>query len=214
MIKTLSFIPDKVIEQRVSKMLAGFESEHGRITNPPIPIDQLVEFHLDLCFDWDDIDDTDENKILGCLDPSEKKIFMNTRRRDHFEDYIGTEAFTKAHEVGHWDLHVGKSDETQLALPLMSVPEKYMCIQDKKDSREIQAEKYAAYLLMPHHLLMSAIHGLDLMQWHTLYELKDTFGVTISAMKNRLVGMGLIYVSTDGAIYHTQAEHLGISPML
>lgn len=213
MITNPTFMPDRVIEQRAHQMLSGFESRFGKIASPPVPIDKLIERHLDLWIEWCDIADTDDEKILGYLKPDEKKIYMNALRRDHFEEYIGTEAYTKAHEVGHWDMHVIKSGETQLQLPFFAPPQTFLCRGDKKDSREIQAERYAAYLLMPHHLVISEIAGLDLTRWRTLYELKDKFGVTITALKNRLVGLKLIYISQDGKIFHSEEESTGMQLM-
>lgn len=157
MIRREGFIPDPIIEARAYKLLAGFEGQFGKIKEPPVPINQIIECYLDLWFDWDDIEDSEDEKILAYLEPSEKKIHLNARRREHFETFIGSEAFTQAHEVGHWDLHVDKSGETQLELPFFTTIQRCACRQDKRDSREIQAEKYAAYLLMPHLLLMTAI---------------------------------------------------------
>ena len=188
-------------------MLAGFEARFGKVSKPPIPIDRIVESYLDLWIDWDIIEDTNEEKILGLLDPTTKKIRLNERHRDHFDEYVGTEAYTKAHEVGHWDLHiVKKTDAVQLALLPTADVEPYLCRQQKFDKREIQAEKYAAYLLMPHHLLMDAIKGADLTDWRALYQMKDSFGVTITAFTKRLRGLDLIHIATDKKIFSSKAE--------
>jgi Zn-dependent peptidase ImmA (M78 family) len=214
MIKDVSFIPDKVIEKKALVMLAGFEAQYGKVTHPPVPIDRLVECYLDLWIDWDDIADTDEEKILGCLDPNARKIYMNTRHRDHFEDYIGTESYTKAHEVGHWDMHVARPEEmVQLSLLPSAESHQLLCRASRRDPREIQAERYAAYLLMPHHLVMSEIEGLDIWQWPTLYDLQRLFGVTISAFTNRLKGLGLIYISPNSLVFHSEEEYQGIKSM-
>lgn len=207
MIKDVSFVPDQIIENKALAMLAGFEAQYGKVTRPPVPIDRLVECYLDLWVDWDDIADTEGEKVLGCLDPDAKKIYMNTRHRDHFEDYIGTEAYTKAHEVGHWDMHVAREEMRQLSLLSSVDSRQVLCRASKWDPREFQAERYAAYLLMPHHLVKSAIEGLDIWQWPTLYDLKDLFGVTISAFTNRLKGLSLIYISPNGLVLHSKEEY-------
>lgn len=210
MIKDKIFIPDSTLEGKAYAMLMGFESQYGKIYNPPIPIDKIVECYLDLWIDWDEIEDTGEEKILGFLDPSTKKICINIHHRDLFEEHIGLEAFTKAHEVGHWDLHVTKkADAVQLPLLESEVTQPYLCRQSKFDKREIQAEKYAAYLLMPHNLLITAINNTDLTNWPTLYSLRDTFGVTITAFTKRLSGLGMIYIDNDGKIFHTKEEAMG-----
>lgn len=214
MIRDAIFIPAEIIEEKALKMLAGFESQYGKIVQPPVPIDRIVERYLDLWIDWDDIEDTDDEKILAYLDPDNKKIRMNTKRRDHFEGFFGTESYTKAHEVGHWDLHVVKSGETQIALPFFTDTKKYLCRQSTKDSREIQAEMYAAYLLMPYPLVMQTINGLNIWNWHKLYDLQKMFGVSITAFTKRLKGLNLIYIAPDKGIFHSEAEYQGYKAML
>ncbi|GER79146.1 MAG: hypothetical protein DPW21_00550 [Anaerolineae bacterium] len=214
MIKDIRFIPDDEIESKAYALLTGFESQFGKVDKPPIPIDRIVEAYLDLWIDWDVIKDTDEEKILGLLDPTTKKIRLNERHRDHFDEYVGTEAYTKAHEVGHWDLHIAKkNDAVQLSLLPVINSEPYLCRQQKFDKREIQAEKYAAYLLMPHHLLMNATRGIDLTNWQTLYSLKDSFGVTITAFTKRLKGLGLIYITDDKKIFRSSEEASGVKSL-
>lgn len=214
MIKDKRYIPDDEIESKAYALLNGFETKFGQVNMPPVPIDRIVEAYLDLWIDWDIIEDTEEAKILGFLDPKNKKIRLNERHRDHFDEYVGTEAYTKAHEVGHWDLHITKNNNV-VQLPLLSTAEDkpYLCRQQKFDKREIQAEKYAAYLLMPHHLVMSAIQGIDLTQWPNVYSLRDNFGVTITAFTKRLKNLGLIYITADGKIYHSKEEANGIKSM-
>ncbi len=210
MIKDKRFMPDSEIEKKACAMLSGFESQFGKVSKPPIPIDRIVESYLDLWIDWDVIEDTDEEKILGFLNPDTKKIRLNERHRDHFENYIGTEAFTKAHEVGHWDLHVAKKgDAVQLPLLAPENSQPYLCRQANLDQREFQAERYAAYLLMPHHLLMETINGVDLTSFPVLYSLKEIFGVTITAFTKRLKGLHLIYITDDKKIYRSEEEALG-----
>ncbi len=207
MIKDKRFIPDDEIESKAYTLLNGFESQYGKVNKPPIPIDQIVESYLQLWIDWDVINDNDVEKILGLLDPKTKKIRLNEKHRYHFDEYVGTEAYTKAHEVGHWELHIAKkNDAVQLLLLPNAGSEPYLCRQQKLDKREIQAEKYAAYLLMPHHLLMVAIQGADLTSWPTLYSLKDDFGVTITAFTKRLKSLGLIYITDDKKIFHSKEE--------
>ncbi len=214
MIKDKRYIPDSEIESKAYALLVGFESQYGKLIKPPVPIDRIIESYLDIWIDWDNIQDTDEEKILGLLNPNTKKIHMNERHRNHFEEYIGTEAYTKAHEVGHWDLHVAKKNEA-VQLPLLMPTDgiTYLCRQQKLDNREIQAEKYAAYLLMPHHLLMDAINYVDITKWPELYALKNSFGVTITAFTKRLRGLQLIYITDDGKIFHSKEESLGIKSL-
>lgn len=213
MIKNQRFIPDDEIESKAYALLNGFEAQYGKVLKPPVPIDRIIEAYLDLWLDWDNIEDTDEQKILGLLDPDAKKIQLNERHRSHFEDYLGTEAYTKAHEVGHWDLHIVKNNEAfQLALLLPTASPTYLCRDLKFDKREIQAEKYAAYLLMPHHLIIEAINSVDITTWPVLYSLKDAFGVTITAFTKRLKDLGLIHIE-DKKIFRSKEEAQGLKSL-
>ena len=81
------------------------------------------------------------------------------------------------------------------------------------DRRELQAERFAAFLLLPKHLLVPAIEGVDLLQWATLYRLRDAFHVSISALTFRLQGLGLIYVK-DKTLYPSKAAAIGQLPLL
>lgn len=212
-IKNIKFIPEIEIEKRANSLLGKFESEFGKLTKPPIPIDKLIEKFLDLHFDWDDIEEDEDEKILGCLLPNARKIMMNSRHIDFFNKYWGTETYTKAHEVGHWDLHITKpGDAVQLGLPGFSEGNQYLCRNNGNESREIQAEIYASYLLMPNYLIMQEINNLELTKWHNIYALRDLFSVSITAMKNRLTALGLIYVCND-VIYRSIEEAQGIGTL-
>lgn len=210
MLREKRYVPDSEIENKANALLNGFQSQYGIINSPPIPIDQIIEHYLDLWLDWDTINDRDDAKILGLLNHNTKKITLNEKHRDHFEEYIGTEAFTKAHEVGHWDLHVVKIGEP-VQLPLLGdiYSEPYLCRQEKLDKREFQAERYASYLLMPHDLLLEKIMGVDLTKWHNLYSLKDAFGVTITAFTKRLKGLGKIFINDNKQIFLSKEEAHG-----
>ena len=210
MIKGITFIPDKVIEGKANKMLAGFESKFGKILHPPIPIDSIVERHLELFFDWDKIEDTEEEHILSCLIPGSKKIIMNEFHRDFFDEHWGTEAFTKAHEVGHWDMHVIKGEGAiQVGLPGFLDERQDLCRQQSSNPREIQANMYAAYLLMPYTLLVQEINGNELDNWPIIYDLKNRFDVSITAMTKRLVNLRLVYISDDGKVFRSLEEGRG-----
>ena len=188
-----TFIPDSVLERKAYELLSSFEMDFGRILEPPIPINKIIERHLELDFDWDDIDDSEDEKILGFLDPSTRKIHMNSRRRDHFDTYVGSEAFTQAHEVAHWQLHVTKADEMQLEFSFVEMVSPFACtFSQRRSSTEIQADRYAAYLLMPHHLIRQEIERVKLTSWVELKTLSKRFGVTPTALRIRLEGMGLL----------------------
>ena len=94
LIKDVRFVPDEEIEGKAYRLLADFESQFGRISKPPIPIDKVIEKFLDLRFDWDEIED-DDGMILGCLHPDSRKIMMNSRHIDFFDEHWGPKSIRR-----------------------------------------------------------------------------------------------------------------------
>jgi Zn-dependent peptidase ImmA (M78 family) len=141
--------------------------------------------------------------------------------------------FTLAHEIGHHELHLLQNgveqlemDFTEDGVPLTNddaavlarsgVSSKgYLCRESgsQKDMRETQADRFAGYLLLPEHLLLPAIEGVNLLNWPTLYRLREQFGVSISALTIRLSNLGLLHVSGK-SLYRSEAEATGMKRML
>lgn len=218
---TMPFLSDDELERRANHLLRRWEALDGNpLVQPPVPVSFIAEILLELRILWDVIDDSNDPPILACIRPSTKTITMNEARRNHFDTFFGTEEYTLAHEVGHWDLHVHETEYTQPPLLydcdmddatetiMQSIQPTRLCRGDKQSRYEIQAERYASYLLMPKHLLLSAIDGLDLCQWRTIYALRDQFNVSPTAMCKRLEALGLIHVS-EGCLYPSKAERDG-----
>jgi Zn-dependent peptidase ImmA (M78 family) len=197
----------EVIEAKAEALLVAYEAEFGAITEPPVPIEHLIEAHLDIWIDWDMIEEKGSEVILAYIDPQERKICMNESRRARFEEYLGTETFTFAHEVGHWDLHVTETEYVQLGFLDIIQPKRFLCRWNKHDRLEWQANRYAATLIMPKGMVLREIEGVDICKWANLYPLKDRFGVTITAFRKRLEELGLIYLSPEGDLYSSQEAY-------
>ena len=215
---TMPYLSDNQLEQRANLLLQQWALEDKPVTEPPVPVSLIAEIVLRLRIDWDEIADSDEAPILGFLNAPKRKIHINDRRRAHFAQYPGSEEYTLAHEVGHWVLHVVQSNGTQHSF--LSVndwlretamygsvsPRPYQSKDERR--RELQANRFASYLLLPRSLILPAISGLDLCTWSTLYTLRDRFNVSISALCNRLEGMGLIAIEGK-TIYPSRAQRDG-----
>ncbi|WP_313163934.1 hypothetical protein [Sedimentibacter sp.] len=77
-----------------------------------VDIDHIIEFIYGLDIIWEDIDKLDVGgMILAAIKPSEKLIIMNESKKDLFKEKMGTMNFSKAHELGHWVLHVTEQKE-------------------------------------------------------------------------------------------------------
>ncbi len=189
------FIPEASLEKLANELLERYEREIEPIFRPPVPVEKIADFLLELSLEWLDIPDTEAEPILAYLNPGSKTIRLNERRLAYFEQYPGIYEYTLAHEIGHYRLHL-LGDNLQSG-------QTYVCRyqQQTKDRREWQAERFASYLLLPASLLLPALKGVDLYRWPTLYRLRDQFQVSITALKIRLEGLKYLYVTNNGRLY-------------
>lgn len=191
------FISDATLEELAEALLDRYEAEIEPITAPPVPVEQIADFLLELNIEWLDIPDTEEAPILAYLHPASQTIRLNERHLAHFEQHPGVYEYTLAHEIAHYQLHVTETTQSDHFFV-------YRHRQVAKDRREWQAERFASYLLMPGSLLLPAIDGLDLQHWPTLYRLRDQFRVSITALTIRLEAMGYLHVAANGRLYPTK----------
>lgn len=158
------YMPDHAIERDAEALLAQYAHARGLEIKAPIPIEDIVEKHLKLRVEFDDLHrlldvprsgldpdifgaiwlDIGRIVIDESLDPEERPA-MEGRYR-----------FTLAHEGGgHWRLHRGlvRSDRDQGAL-FADVPKPtVVCRSRDKERVEWQADFYASCLLMPRRLV-------------------------------------------------------------
>jgi len=97
--------------------------------------------------------------------------------------------FTLAHEIGHLKLHRGR--------PLIVDSTVRVNMRDATSARatdreEMEANRFAAALLMPEDLVISAVDALDSSNPKTLQqELAKSFDVSTEAMGYRLINLGI-----------------------
>lgn len=181
----MKFIPDAKIEELTLKRISEYEKKFSQIS-PPVPLDIIIEQIFNLTIDWDLL----KKEALGGLDPQKRLLIVNEYYLDLFKEKPGLERFTKAHELGHWDLHV---DEAQLShsslfdshgsevflretTPKGNLvyiiknawldPELYKILKRESVGRDSpsmasQVGKYASYLLMPTHLVKKYIEKVE-----------------------------------------------------
>lgn len=110
-------------------------------TRPPIPVHRIAEENgVDIVFaDFGKHTKT----VAGFCDFNQAKLFVNR------EDRQDRQSFTIAHELGHWILHrdlFRAKPDLYPILPRFADP-------NKDDPLEKEANKFAANLLVPGHLL-------------------------------------------------------------
>jgi Zn-dependent peptidase ImmA (M78 family) len=192
----IPFISETDLEQRANDLLVQFARAIEPVQSPPVPVEKIADFLLNLNIDWVEIPDTEEEPVLAYIHAQTQTIRLNERRLSHFEQYPGTYEFTLAHEIGHYLLHLTGQEQLYRFRPATW------------ERREWQAEQFASYLLLPSHLLLPAIEGLNLQSWPDLYRLRDRFNVSITALRIRLEKLGYLFVAENGRIYPDEASSM------
>lgn len=225
---------DSDIEAAANALLDRYHKEIEAISEPPVPVEAIADFLLELHLDWGPIEDEDGAPVLAYINAQTRAIRLNERRRAHFESFPGLYEFTLGHEIGHERMHVIADGSVQLEMPLdfagaisparattleravsmearRGVGREYLCRETggAKDMRELQADIFAGYLLMPARLLGPALERVDLRSWRSLYQVRDRFHVSISALTVRLKRLGLLYIDSGGKLRESEAEANG-----
>jgi len=159
--RDVPYLTKHQIEDEVNVLLAEYSEQHAKIAAPPIPIDEIIEFHLGLVLELKDMRQLFgmadvhgvlwvNDKIVGVdqgLDPS------------RYPSMLGRFHFTLAHEAGHWRLHrqfyLKNTDQRSLFEETPTKPA-YVCRStEAKKPVEWQADFFAACALMPRPMVIS-----------------------------------------------------------
>jgi Zn-dependent peptidase ImmA (M78 family) len=150
----------------------------------PVPIESIAD-HLNLRATASDLDD----EMSGVL------VFDGKRGAIAYNSSHASvrQRFTVAHEIGHYMLHV-KNSTSKLFLDRYTVYRRDDQSSHGNDREEIEANAFAAALLMPERLVRQEIkkHDLDLDDEDDLDVLAKRFSVSTTAMTFRLGNLGLL----------------------
>ena len=179
-------------ERKAASILRRHAETTGQALSLPVPIEMIVEQTYELTVIYDNIDEPDDAMILGALDPSSRTIVMNEAHQDLFEDVIGPDRFTLAHELSHWVYDA--DDPNQMALFRPDGNDRVFCLDrravglsDSERIREVNANKLAAALLLPASLVLDEAHRIATVDHRTL---ASSWGVSQQAFAIRLEQLG------------------------
>jgi Zn-dependent peptidase ImmA (M78 family) len=156
------YLSDADIETEANMLLKSFEVKYGTIQTAATPLDEIIENHLGLGFE---ITDLGHPAILGQLDIKQNLIRINTLLDPHQDRRKeGRYNYTLAHEGGHQVLHRPYAEALMEAPSLFDGEEEeneiILCRrEDQKAPIEIQADKFAACLLMPRSKVIQQFMG-------------------------------------------------------
>jgi Zn-dependent peptidase ImmA (M78 family) len=166
------YIDDDAIERDAAALLAQYASAKSLEIRAPIPIEDIVEKHLKLRVEFDDLHRLLDVPRSGLgLDPDIFGAIWLDSGRVVIDESLDPEVrpamegryrFTLAHEGGgHWRLHRGlvRTDPDQGAL-FKDVPNAGVICRSSqaKERAEWQADFYASCLLMPRRLVHAEWH--------------------------------------------------------
>jgi uncharacterized protein DUF955 len=168
--KKVPYLREEQIERDAAALLAEYERESGVRIARAVPIEDIVEKHLKLGIEFDDMHRLFkhprsgfgfEPDILGAISFDSRRIVIDeSLDPEENPSKEGRYRFTLAHEGGgHWRLHrhLFAKDPAQISLFNESSSASVVCrSRQAKDPIEWQADFYASCLLMPRTLVMAA----------------------------------------------------------
>jgi Zn-dependent peptidase ImmA (M78 family) len=214
------YISDESIERDAETLLAQYAHARGVEIRAPIPIEDIVEKHLKLRVEFNDLHRLlgvprggfgTEPDIFGAIWLESGEIVIDESLDPEARPTIeGRYRFTLAHEGGgHWRLHRGlvRSDRDQEALFADAPKPTVICRSSQAKERvEWQADFYASCLLMPRRLVLAEWHRLGRTKPLLLSDLRPN-GKVMSRAENLIHEQGRGEVdAVDDALFETVAE--------
>lgn len=220
------FLRHQEIENATLCLLTDYGQKYGEVVDPPAPVEEILESHLGLTLDFDDLAARlGLPDVLGATWIQDQRVLVD-QSLDPTDNppKEGRYRFTLAHELGHWELHRHHflASARQPSLFGEEAEPSIVCrTSTRKEPMEWQADTFAGYLLMPKDMILqaweaqhggmepyiaeeemadlSAKWGLAEDRQPTVGVAKDmarVFNVSGQAMQIRLIGLGLIRTET------------------
>lgn len=182
-------LTDEMIETQAQMDLIAHQRASRQALSFPIYPEEIAKalWGTEIIFE-DSVQDPEGKEVFACFVPSENRIYFNTTLKCS----EGQGSFTLAHEVGHASLHNFLNKISNVKV--MCRGSQTLPIKEKKI--EAQADKYAAFLLMPTLAVMDKLSSLGIKSGDKVNlsevsaELRSHFGVSLHALENRLIEMG------------------------
>ncbi len=200
------------IEAAAAMTLDSYERRFGEVLAPPVPVEEILECDLKLDFGLEDLKADLGADALGALWAGERRVRVDASLDPTlFPEKEGRYRFTVGHEIGHWQLHrhlfVANADQGSL-FDKPSEPSVICRSGYGKPPIEWQADAFSARLLMPKEMLTRVWAGAktgNATSPHapgrreqgcdpttTVGRMAREFGVSVQAMRIRLIELGLI----------------------
>ena len=158
------FLRKEKIERAAMNLLAGYGQKFGFVEKGPIPVEEILESHLELSLDFADLPARlGYPDVLGATWIQDRNVIIDqSLDPDEHPKKEGRYRFTIAHELGHWELHRhlfgSNPDQLSFFFAEEENPEpSIVCrTRSRKDPMEWQADAFAGYLLMPKEMVFQS----------------------------------------------------------
>jgi Zn-dependent peptidase ImmA (M78 family) len=151
-----------------------------RVLKPPVPIEKIAR-SLGLEVRYEPL----QGDLYGALVRSDQENYIGVNSLNH----PNRRRFTIAHELGHFRLHKGIRVHIDKGLRVnWRDEESSQAVSDE----EMEANRFAAELLMPLHFLSKDIEKLKSVDQETVALLATRYRVSTQAMRIRLGNFGYI----------------------
>jgi len=154
------FLHEKTIEGHAQLLLDEWAESHPAVTEPPVPIEDILELHLALTFVLADLQtELGHPDVLGGIWFGDRMIKVDQSLDPSITPrLLGRYRFTITHEVGHWRLHRQHLMDDPSARSLFEANCEPAFVQRSSANppEEIQANAFAACVLMPRQLVYDA----------------------------------------------------------
>jgi len=145
------YLKNSTIEKESISLLNAFNKKMGQKLAAPVPVFDIIEYlGYDIDFRKDGI--YEDKNLLGGTQIDQKIIEIN----ENISNHEGRMHFTVAHEIGHIILHVPfykEKHKDDLSKDKIISRKDGGFEGTKKEPEEWQADKFAAFLLMPTELI-------------------------------------------------------------
>jgi len=217
------FLREKVIEEHAEMMLGEWAIDHTVITEPPVPIEDILELGLKLDFEIADLrSELGHDDVLGGIWFGARLVKVDqSLDPTNNSRLLGRYRFTIAHEIGHWRLHREHlmNDPSMASLFEQNDIPAFVCRSSSKTPEEWQADQFAECILMPRRLVFQtwerwrgepdevALTDLTIDPDDEIAldafcrPMADLFEVSAQAMRIRLQGLGLIVKEKEPRLF-------------
>ena len=197
--------PMDEVEKLADELNTDYTSSIGPALTIPIPVEDIAEHFLGYSIDITNEGLFSDPNFLGGIDFEQNLIYVNAS----VEDHDGRYAFTVAHEIGHHVLH----REAYLNDKEQGKREILCRDSGEKPQIEIEADRFAAALLMPSSVVLETFNRIKPKpKASTIGQARGVANEVIkeggfsnvsnTAMINRLIDLGAIKAAYQNGLVH------------